>query len=60
MFGVLRVTVNENLKIQHLEVFFDPETFILVMEGKISPDELKNGCTILGDVTKTAVEKLRA
>ena len=58
MYGVLRATVNEDLKIQFLEVFYDPQTFIEVMEGKKNPEELQNGVAVLGDVKKTAIEKL--
>ena len=58
MYGLLRVTVNDEMKIQLIEVFYDPETFIQVMEGKKSLDELKNGVAIIGKVEKTAVEKL--
>lgn len=45
------------MKIEHLEVFYDPETFIEVMEGKKRSDELKNGTALLGDVRSTAIQK---
>ena len=50
MFGVARVTVNDDLKIQKIEVYYNPETFIRAMEGKLKPGELKGGKAILGDV----------
>jgi len=50
MFGVARVTVNEDLKIQKIEVYYDPETFIKACEGKMKPTELKGGRAILGDI----------
>ena len=41
MFGLCRVTVNPDLKIQKIEAFFDPETFLRALEG----DEAKlQGC----------------
>ena len=50
MFGVARVTVNEDLKIQKIEVYYNPETFIRACEGKLKPTELKGGRAILGDI----------
>ena len=50
MFGVARVTVNEDLKIQKIEVYYNPETFIKALEGTLKPGELKGGKAILGDV----------
>ena len=57
MYGLLRVTVNDDLKIQLIEAFYDPDSFLEVLEGKRSPAELKNGIAILGDVTKLATDK---
>ena len=50
MFGLCRVTVNPDLKIQKIEAFFDPETFLRALEG----DEAKlrmcgGGKALLGD-----------
>ena len=50
MFGLGRVTVNEDLKIQSIEVFYDPETFIKACEGRLKPSELKGGKALLGDI----------
>ena len=50
MFGLGRVIVNEDLKIQNLEVYFDPETFIKACEGRLKPSELKGGKALLGDI----------
>ena len=50
MFGLCRVTVNDDLKIQKIEVYYSPETFIKALEGKRKPGELKGGKAILGDV----------
>ena len=50
MYGLCRATVTEDLKIQKLEVFFDPETFIKACEGRLKPTELKGGRSILGDI----------
>ena len=50
MYGLARVTVSEELKIQKIEVFFDPETFIKACEGRLKPTELKGGRSILGDI----------
>ena len=57
MYGLLRITLNEEMKIKLLEVFYDPDTFIEVMEGRRSPKELKDGVSILGNIKKTAIEK---
>lgn len=58
IYGLLRVKLNEEMKIQLIEVFYDPDTFIEVMEGKKSPDELTGGFAIFGDVKNTAIKKL--
>ena len=58
MYGLIRCTVNEQLKIQKLEVYYDPDTFIEVMEGKKGPHELENGIAVIGDVSKTAIKKM--
>lgn len=57
MFGLCRVTVDNQLKICKLEVFFDPDSFLLAMEGKLDYQELRNGKKLIGDVSKTAIEK---
>ena len=50
MFGIGKVTVNEELKIQKIEVYYDPETFIKACEGRLKPNELKGGRSLLGDI----------
>ena len=50
MFGLCRVAVNDDLKIQKIEVYYSPETFIKALEGKRKPGELRGGKAILGDV----------
>ena len=50
MFGVARVTLNEEMKVQKMEVFYDPETFIKACEGRLKPSDLKGGRAILGDI----------
>lgn len=57
MYGLLRVTVNDNLKIQIIEAFYDPDSFLEVLEGTKSPGELKNAIALIGDVSKLATEK---
>ena len=57
MYGLLRVTVNDDLKIQLIEAFYDPDSFLEVLEGKKSPHELKNGIALMGDISKLAIEK---
>ena len=49
MYGLARVTVNEELKIQKIEVFYDPETFIKACEGRLKPTELKGARSLIGD-----------
>ena len=50
MYGVAKCTVTEELKIQTIEVFYDPDSFIKACEGTIKPSELRGGRAILGDV----------
>ena len=50
MFGVARVTLNEEMKVQKMEVFYDPETFIKACEGRLKPSDLKGSRAILGDI----------
>lgn len=57
MYGLTRATVNDQLKIQKLEVFFDPESFIKTMEGRLKPSDLKGGKAIIGDIECPFIEK---
>lgn len=57
MYGVLRVTVNDDLKIGKIEAFYDPQSFLETMDGKNDPKDLRGGQALLGDVSTTAIEK---
>ena len=57
MYGMCRVTVDENLKICKIEAFFDPDSFLLALEGKMDFEELKMGKPLIGDISKTAIQK---
>ena len=57
MYGMLRVTVSSELKIQKIEAYFDGKSFIEAMEGKVNPNELRHGRTLLGDTEKPFIEK---
>ena len=50
MYGIMKLTLNEELKVQTVEVFYDPETFIKACEGRLKPSDLKNGKAVLGDI----------
>ena len=50
MFGLCRVTVNGDLKIQKIEAFFDPETFLRALQGDEGKREMcAGGKALLGD-----------
>ena len=50
MFGLCRVTVNGDLKIQKIEAFFDPETFLRALQGEEGKREMcAGGKALLGD-----------
>lgn len=57
MYGMCRVMVDEKLKICKIEAFFDPDAFLLALEGKIDFEELKMAKPLIGDTTKTAIQK---
>jgi len=48
MYGFCEVVLNEQLKVQSIEVYYKPEEFLKALEGKLSPDELKGGKTVMG------------
>ena len=50
MYGIAKCLVNENLKIQTIEVFYDPDNFIKACEGRLKPSELRGGRALLGDI----------
>jgi hypothetical protein len=59
LFGLCRVTVNaETLKIQHIEAFLDNDAFITVMEGKMDPEIMAKGQSLLGEAITPAIEKI--
>jgi len=58
IYGLCRVVVNKDLKIQKLEVFLNNDSFLDVLEGNAAPHSLKGGTDLLGDVSKTALQKL--
>ena len=50
MFGLCRVTVSDELKIQKIEAFFDPETFLRALEGEEGKlDMCRDGKALLGE-----------
>ena len=51
------MTATEDLKVQLMEVFYDPETFIKACEGRLKPSDLKGGKAILGDIECPFVSK---
>ena len=59
MFGIARIEVDpDTLKIGTIEIFFDPESFMRTMKGEKDPEELARGQDLIGDVTRTAIEKI--
>ena len=57
MFGLCRVIVNNDLRICKIEAFFDPDSFLHVMEGKIDHQNLSAGQCLIGDISMTAIKK---
>jgi hypothetical protein len=57
LYGMCRVTVNNSLKITKIEVFYDPQTFMEALEGKVDVEECKYGKAIIGDIRTLATEK---
>ena len=58
MFGIIRCVLSDQLKIRKIEVFYDPDTFLKVMEGELKPEDLAGGKAIFGNTTETAIEKI--
>jgi len=48
MYGLCLATVNTDLKIQRLQVFYKPESFFDVLLGKARPDTLSGGKALVG------------
>ena len=59
LFGVLRVTVNKDLKIQKIEAYYDAESFLAALEGKHPPEKLRNGRMLLGETNKAFVDIMK-
>ena len=57
LYGILRVTVNDELKIGKIEAFYDPEAFLHTMEGKQDSKDLHGGQALLGNTGTTAIAK---
>ena len=57
MYGVAKCAVTEELKIQTIEVFYDPDSFIKASEGRLKSSELRGGRTILGVLDCPFTEK---
>jgi len=49
MYGFIIATVNDQLKIQALEIFYKPDEFLEVLEGKREAATLDRGCSLLGN-----------
>lgn len=48
MFGLGRVTVDANLKICKIEIFYKPDEFLEVLQGVRDPGDLSQGNSLLG------------
>ncbi len=59
LYGMGRVTVDpETLKIGKIESFFDPDSLLKVMEGKMDSSDIADAQYLIGDLKKTAIEKM--
>ena len=48
MYGLAAVSVDNNLKVQNIEVFFKPDKFLRALQGEIDPSALRKGASIFG------------
>ncbi len=48
MYGLAAVTVNEQLKVQTIEVFYKPDEFLRALQGEPDPAVLSRGASIFG------------
>ncbi|KAG5185152.1 hypothetical protein JKP88DRAFT_272010 [Tribonema minus] len=48
MYGFCVATVNESLKVQELEIYYKPEDFLRVLEGKAHASTLSHGKSLVG------------
>ena len=59
MYGIIKATVDDNLRMVKMEVFYDPDSFLLGLEGKKPAKELATGDSVMGnDFRRTAVDKI--
>ena len=49
MYGFAVVRVNESLKIQHIQIYYKPEDFLLALEGKLSASDLERPTFYVGN-----------
>jgi len=59
MFGLLKCKLSDQNKIRKIEVLYDPETFLKVMEGELTPNNLRGGKAIVED-TATLLKMMRS
>ena len=57
MIGLCRAEVDQDLKIQKMEMYHDLPSFLKVLEGEMPASELRGGKAILGDVGQPFVDK---
>lgn len=50
LFGFAIVDLNDDLKIQQIQVFYKPNDFLKALHGQIKPEALRNGASLLGSV----------
>ena len=58
MFGFAVVKVNEELKIQDIKIYYEPESFLEVLEGKKDAKELQFAKRLVGDLTCPFINKV--
>ena len=57
MYGIAVVRVNSDLKIEDIKVYYDPNSFVEVLEGKTDPKELHGAKKLIGDVSCPFISK---
>lgn len=60
MFGFCQVVVNEDLKVQSIEVYYKPEEFLKALQGDASLKDLKEGENVFGSgcpIVQKKIEK---
>ena len=48
MYGWGLLTVNDNLKVQEIEIFYKPNAFLGALNGTVDPISLQRGATVIG------------